>query len=150
MAAKHPHGQEKLKNQLHTGGFRRVYLAVCDGVPRPAQGAIDAPIGPAPGSRVAQAVRPDGKPAHTHYRVLRELDGRALVELELDTGRTHQIRVHLAHIGHPLVGDFLYGAESPLIPRPALHSARVELTHPITREPLVLICSLPEDMKNLL
>ena len=150
VTAKHPHGQEKLKNQLHTGGFRRVYLAVCDGVPRPAQGAIDAPIGPAPGSRVAQAVRPDGKPAHTHYRVLRELDGQALVELELDTGRTHQIRVHLAHIGHPLVGDFLYGTESPLIPCPALHSARVELTHPITGERLALVCPLPEDMKYLL
>lgn len=150
VTAKHPHGQEKLKNQLHTGGFRRVYLAVCQGVPHPAQGVIDTPIGPVPGSRVAQAVRPDGKPARTRYRVLRELDGQALLELELDTGRTHQIRVHLAHIGHPLVGDFLYGAESPLISRPALHSARVELTHPITGEPLVLICPLPEDMKNLL
>ena len=150
VTAKHPHGQEKLKNQLHTGGFRRVYLAVCQGIPRPLEGTIDVPIGPAPGSRVAQAVRPDGKPAHTHYRVLRELDGRALLELELDTGRTHQIRVHLAHIGHPLVGDFLYGTESPLIPCPALHSARVELTHPITGERLALVCPLPEDMKYLL
>ena len=79
VVAKHPHAQERLKRQLHTPDFRRVYLAVCDGVPRPAQGAIDAPIGPAPGSRVAQAVRPDGKPAHTHYRVLRELGRIAFV-----------------------------------------------------------------------
>ena len=150
VVAKHAHAQEVLKNQLHTAAFRREYLAVCRGAPSPAAGVVDAPLGPKPGSLVEQMVRPDGKAARTRCRVRENLGDRALVELELDTGRTHQIRVHLAHIGHPLVGDFLYGTESPLIPRPALHSARVELTHPITGEPLVLIYPLPEDMKNLL
>ena len=150
-AAKHPYGQEKLKRQLHTGAFRRVYLAVCDGVPRPPEGVIDAPIGRVPGSLMARRVDPEGQSARTHYRVIRAAGGRALVELELDTGRTHQIRVHLAHMGCPLTGDFLYGREAPgAIGRPALHSARLSLTHPVTGERLDFSCPLPEDMKTLL
>ena len=149
--AKHPYGQEKLKNQLHTGDFRRVYLAVCDGIPAPPEGIIDAPIGAVPGSLIAREVRADGKAARTHYRVLRTSGARSLVELELETGRTHQIRVHMAHIGCPLTGDFLYGTEDhDLISRPALHSARLELTHPVTGERLALSLPLPEDMARLL
>ena len=149
--AKHPYGQEKLKNQLHTGHFRRVYLAVCDGIPAPPEGIIDAPIGAVPGSLIAREVRADGKAASTHYRVLRTSGARSLVELELETGRTHQIRVHMAHIGCSLTGDFLYGTEDhDLISRPALHSARLELTHPVTGERLALSLPLPEDMARLL
>ena len=149
--AKHPYGQEKLKNQLHTGDFRRVYLAVCDGIPAPPEGIIDAPIGAVPGSLIAREVRADGKAARTHYRVLRTSGARSLVELELETGRTHQIRVHMAHIGCPLTGDFLYGTEDhDLISRPALHSSRLELTHPVTGERLALSLPLPEDMARLL
>lgn len=148
--AKHPYAQEKLKNALHTGGFRRQYLAVCDGIPVPDQGVIDAPLGPLEGSLMAQTVRPDGVSARTRYRVLERFGPRALVELELDTGRTHQIRVHMASIGCPLTGDFLYGREDPsLIARPALHSARLELTHPVTGERLSFSAPLPEDMRNL-
>ncbi len=151
VVAKHPYGQEKLKNQLHTGEFRRVYLAVCDGVPTPSEGIIDAPIGPVSGSLIAREVRADGKAARTHYRVLQARNARSLVELELETGRTHQIRVHMAHIGCPLTGDFLYGTEDhDLIDRPALHSARLELTHPVTGERLALSLPLPEDMARLL
>ena len=151
VAAKHPYGQEKLKHQLHTGAFRRVYLAVCDGVPQPPEGVIDAPIGRVPGSLMARRVDPEGQSARTHYRVIRAAGGRALVELELDTGRTHQIRVHLAHMGCPLTGDFLYGQEAPeAISRPALHSARLSLTHPVTGERLEFTCPLPGDMKTLL
>lgn len=151
VIAKHPYGQEKLKKQLHTGGFRRVYLAVCDGCPRPLQGVIDVPIGLVDGSLIAREVRPDGQPARTHYRVLQSCGPRSLVELELDTGRTHQIRVHMAHIGFPLTGDFLYGTENrDLIGRPALHSARLELTHPVTGERLGFDCPLPDDMTQLL
>ena len=149
--AKHAHAQEKLKNQLHTGAFRRVYLAVCDGVPPEPSGMVDAPIGPADVSPAARRVRPDGKPACTHYKVLQTFGPRSLVELELDTGRTHQIRVHMAHIGCPLTGDFLYGkAEGAPIARPALHSARLELDHPITGERLAFDLPLPEDMQNLI
>lgn len=149
--AKHPHAQEKLKRQLHTGDFRRVYLAVCDGAPPAPAGVIDAPIGPVEGSLVQRQVRPDGRPARTHYRVLRPCGPRALVQLELDTGRTHQIRVHMAHLGCPLTGDFLYGAEDrALIPRPALHSARLELAHPITGERLRFAAPLPADLAALI
>ena len=149
--AKHAHAQEVLKNQLHTAAFRREYLAVCRGVPSPAAGVVDAPLGPKPGSLVEQMVRPDGKPARTRYETLAVYGGRALLRLELDTGRTHQIRVHLAHLGHPLLGDFLYGAEEPdLIPRPALHSWRLALRHPITGKELLFTAPVPADMAGLL
>lgn len=151
VVAKHPHGQEKLKNQLHTGDFRRVYLAVCDGIPSPGSGVIDAPIRPVEGSLMAREIHPDGQPARTHYKVLKTAKGRSLVELELETGRTHQIRVHTAHMGCPLTGDFLYGTEDKaLISRPALHSAAVDITHPITGERLHFELPLPEDMAGLL
>ena len=151
VAAKHPHAQEVLKNQLHTEDFRREYLAVCEGGPSPAEGTVEAPIGPKPGSLVAQEVRPDGKHASTHYRVLEEKNGRALLRLKLDTGRTHQIRVHMAYIGHPLTGDFLYGTEErALIPRPALHSAFLSFRHPITGEGLEFSLPLPADMFALI
>ena len=151
VAAKHPHAQEVLKNQLHTDEFRRTYLAVCEGVPSPVAGTVDVPLGPKPSSLVEQMVREDGKPARTHYEVLSVHDGRALLRLVLDTGRTHQIRVHMAHLGHPLTGDFLYGTEdAALIPRPALHSARLSFLHPITGARLECSLPLPEDMKALI
>ena len=150
-AAKHPHAQEVLKNQLHTERFKRVYLAVCQGVPDPPAGAVDAPLGPKPGSLMEQMVRPDGKRARTHYETLEVRNGRALLRLKLDTGRTHQIRVHMAHIGCPLTGDFLYGTEDrALIPRPALHSAELSFRHPLTEKALEFQSPLPEDMARLL
>jgi 23S rRNA pseudouridine1911/1915/1917 synthase len=151
VAAKHPHAQEKLKNQLHTGNFRRVYLAVCEGAPPQSHGTVDAPIGPAEGALVRREVRPDGKPARTCYRTVGPCGPRTLVELTLDTGRTHQIRVHMAHLGCPLTGDFLYGREDRgLIARPALHSARLELLHPVTGERLRFAAPMPADMAALI
>lgn len=151
VTAKHPHAQEVLKNQLHTEQFRRVYLAVCEGIPDPPAGVVDAPLGPKPGSLMEQMVRSDGKSARTRYQVLEAGHGRALLRLELDTGRTHQIRVHMAHIGCPLTGDFLYGTEDKaLIPRPSLHSAELSFHHPITKTALEFRCPLPEDMARLL
>ena len=151
VIAKHPVAQEKLKRQLHTPQFRRIYLAVCDGVPQPPQGRVDAPIGRVPGSLVERQVDSAGQQAATRYRVVRTAGGRALVELELATGRTHQIRVHMAHLGCPLTGDFLYGQENKnLIGRPALHSAELFLTHPITGEPMHWQVPLPEDMAALM
>lgn len=151
VTAKHPHAQEALKDQLHTERFKRVYLAVCQGVPDPSAGAVDAPLGPRPGSLMEQMVRPDGKRARTHYETLEVRNGRALLRLELDTGRTHQIRVHMAHMGCPLTGDFLYGTEDKaLIPRPALHSAELSFRHPLTGKALEFQSPLPEDMARLL
>lgn len=149
--AKHPHAQERLKRQLHTGDFRRTYLAVCDGAPPAPDRTVDAPIGRVDGSLTARAVRPDGQPARTHYRVVRSCGPRTLLELTLDTGRTHQIRVHMAYLGCPLTGDFLYGRSNPaLIARPALHSAGLELAHPITGERLSFAAPLPADLAALI
>ena len=151
VIAKHPHAQERLKNQLHTGDFRRVYLAVCDGAPPASDRTVDAPIGRVEGSLTRREIRPDGQPARTHYRVVRSCGPRTLVELELETGRTHQIRVHMAHLGCPLTGDFLYGTENrALIGRPALHSAQLELAHPITGERLRFTAPLPADLAALI
>jgi len=151
VAAKHPHGQERLKQQLHTPDFCRVYLAVCEGIPQPQAGVVDAPLGPMEGSLMAQRVRPDGKPARTHYQTIRTVGGSSLLRLELDTGRTHQIRVHMAHIGHPLVGDFLYGTEDhSVIARTALHSYILRFCHPVTGREMEFVQDLPQDMERLL
>lgn len=151
VIARHAHAQELLKGQLHTGQFRRTYLAVCEGVPAEEEGVIDRPIGRADGSVLRREVRPDGDRAVTRYKVLSVNAGRSLVRLELETGRTHQIRVHMAWLGHPLVGDFLYGTERPeLIGRTALHSWKLSLKQPLTGECLDLTAPLPEDMLGLL
>lgn len=151
VAAKHPHAQERLKLQLHTPQFQRIYLAVCEGTPEPSEGAVDAPLGPVEGSLMAQQVRLDGKPARTHYRVLKTSGERALLRLELETGRTHQIRVHMAYIGHPLVGDFLYGTEDhSLIDRTALHSHILRFCHPVDGQELEFVQPLPPDMERLM
>ena len=114
--------------------FRREYLALTEGVPVPAEGIIDMPIAKEAAASVRRVVCPDGKPARTRYRVIAERNGRALVRLGLETGRTHQIRVHLSHIGCPVCGDLLYGTELPeeLPGRFALHSAFLTLKHPMT------------------
>lgn len=151
VVARHPHAQEVLKGQLHTADFCRTYLAVCEGAPEPATGTVDAPLGPRDGSLVEQCVRLDGKPARTWYETVRRAGDYSLLRLKLETGRTHQIRVHLAWLGHPLVGDFLYGRECPeVIRRPALHSAELSFRHPITGVRLSFSQSLPEDMADLL
>ena len=144
-AALSPHSQHLLQKALHTPDFRRRYLALTDGVPPEEAGVLDFPVGKAPGATVRREVTPEGKPSRTYYRVLEVRDGRSLVELELETGRTHQIRVHLSHIGCPVAGDFLYGREDPeRFPGCfALHSAALELTHPITGERMRWT-SLPE------
>lgn len=151
VVAKHAHAQELLKRQLHTDEFRRIYLAVCEGTPSPAAGMVDAPLGPVDDSLIERGVRPDGQTARTGYAVLETKNGRSLLKLTLETGRTHQIRVHMAYLGHPLVGDFLYGTEDKaLISRPALHSAELELVHPISGERLRFEQPLPEDMAQLM
>lgn len=117
VIAKHPHAHHRLIEQLHTPAFRRTYLAVCDGVPDPSQGRIDLPIGRLPGEVLRRGVVPDGARAVTRYQVLEAIGDRSLLSLELETGRTHQIRVHMAALGCPITGDFLYGKEHPALPR---------------------------------
>ena len=145
VIARTPHAQHLLQRELHTPAFRRRYLAWTDGRPDADEGVLDYPIAKAPGATVSRTVSPEGKPSQTRYRVLREQQGGALILLELETGRTHQIRVHLSHIGCPVRGDFLYGQERPEeFPGCfALHSAMLELDHPVTGD-RIRLASLPE------
>ena len=142
VIAKSGHVQHLLQVMLHGPNFIRRYLALTEGIPEPCEGVLDFPIGKAPGATIRRQVTSDGQPARTRYRVIEawENAGLALVSLELETGRTHQIRVHLSHIGCPVLGDFLYGTERPdLLPgRFALHSAELILHHPMTGQLLHL------------
>lgn len=141
----------RLSAALHTADFERRYLAVVEGAWREREGTVDAPIARAPGSAIRRCVDPAGQRAVTHFRVLTNSGRFSLVELLLETGRTHQIRVHMAHIGHPLVGDFLYGTEDrDRIARPALHAWKLRFLHPMTGRELRFACALPEDMRALL
>lgn len=151
IVAKHAHAQMKMSAQLHTPDFVRQYFAVTEGIPEPPKGTIDAPIGKCDGATVKREVREDGKPCRTHYETLKTANGLALVHLTLDTGRTHQIRVHMKHIGCPVFGDFLYGTESTLLPgRFALHSESVRFLHPLTGEEMRFSAPLPEALKKIL
>ena len=158
-AAKHPHAQNLMQEQLHTPAFRREYLAILlgqppqsEGIPPRESGTVDAPIAKAEGATVRRVISPGGKPSVTHYQVLAvcKEKKRALVRLTLETGRTHQIRVHLASLGCPVFGDFLYGREDPALPgRFALHSA--ELAFPARDGAEVTLASpLPSALQALL
>ncbi len=152
LIAKEPQVQYRLSPH-GAKAFRRDYLALVPGTLAPADGSIDLPLGPAPDSHVRQQVTETGKPALTHYRTLRTgtIDGQtvSLLALTLATGRTHQIRVHLAHLGHPLLGDDLYGGDTRLIPRQALHAYQLTFTQPLTGENIHVTASLPADMAML-
>ncbi len=151
VVAKSGYVHDLLRRKLHTPDFRREYRAVCIGCPSPKEGAVDAPIGRDEDSTVARWVCPGGAAAVTHYRVLSQKGGFSLVKLTPETGRTHQIRVHMAYIGCPLAGDWLYGREDPaLIGRPALHSCGLTMAHPVTGEVLRLAAPMPEDMARLI
>ena len=151
IVAKDAHAQHRLQKLLHSDDFARQYLAVVEGKLPAKSGVIDAPIGKEDAASIRRLVREDGKPSVTHYEVLEERNGRSLVKLRLETGRTHQIRVHMAHLGCPVCGDFLYGTELPELPgRFALHSHELTLTHPLTMEGLHIVSPLPEKLRALL
>lgn len=148
--ARNAHAQQLLQKQLHTDQFVREYLAVCQGAPSRPEGIIDLPIAEA-GEVPRRVVRPDGRPAVTHYRVEETGGTRCLVRLRLETGRTHQIRVHLAALGCPIVGDYLYGAPDDALPgRFALHACALSFTHPITGQKISLNSPLPPSLRALL
>ena len=146
LIAKHPEVQYQMAKQ---STLTREYLALIEGALTPPIGTIDAPIARALPSIILRRVSPDGKPARTHYKTEWTNGSHTLLRLQLETGRTHQIRVHLAHLGHPLLGDDLYGGSKDLIPRHALHSAQLTLTHPCTGERLSVESLLPEDMARI-
>lgn len=146
LIAKRPEVQHQI---ARTNTLERIYLALIEGAITPASGTIDAPIARALPSIILRHVAPDGKPARTHYKTERTNGHLSLLCLRLETGRTHQIRVHLAHLGHPLLGDDLYGGSTALITRHALHSAQLTLAHPRTRETLTVTAPLPADMAGI-
>ena len=148
LAAKSAYVSELLRRSLHTGDFIREYRALVSGRLEPPEGEIALPIGPAEGDRLRRCVRENGKAARTVYETLDSFPGGSLLRLKLETGRTHQIRVHLAALGHPLLGDTLYGGpEFPGLERPALHSAFLRLRHPVTGTWLEWESPLPADLK---
>jgi len=152
VVAKTVVAQTSLVQQLAAHTVRRTYLALVQGDP-PASGTIDAPVGRDPRARIRMAVTHRGKPSRTSYRVLERFGSVALVECRLETGRTHQIRVHFQHIRHPLVGDTVYrrGTRHGIgFPRQALHAAELSLVHPTSGETVSWRSPLPRDMKRLL
>lgn len=143
------HMHDRMQRLLHTPDYAREYLAVVEGAPPETAGVCEAPIGQ--GEGVRRVVTPEGKPCRTHYRILEQANGRSLLWLRLDTGRTHQIRVHMAHLGCPVAGDALYGTPLPQLPgRFALHSARLAFAHPLTGARICLESPLPEALQSLL
>jgi len=151
VVAKTVEAQTDLVRQLADRSMRRVYTALVQGDP-PASGTIDAPVGRDIRARTRMAVTNRGKPARTSYRVLERFGRAALVECRLETGRTHQIRVHFQHIRHPLVGDTVYrrGTRHGLsFPRQALHAAELSLRHPASGEEMTWRSPLPRDFKRL-
>lgn len=132
-----------------TSAIHREYLAIVQGCPEPPFGTIDAPIARVNDSIIEREVNfRQGERAVTHYRVLREKNGYSLVSLILETGRTHQIRVHMKYIGYPLIGDSIYNPDMTVISRQALHSHKLSFPHPITKEMMTFTAPLPEDMRQ--
>ena len=151
VVAKSGHAHARTMALLHTEDFRREYRAICHGVPSPAAGKIDLPIGRDNTSAVKRKIDQEGQPSLTEYEVLQVCPKGALLRLRPLTGRTHQLRLHMAAMGHPLLGDWLYGTEHPALPhRVALHSYELWLTHPITGEKLHITAPLPQEMEQLL
>ena len=148
MAAKNAHIQQRMQRMLHTDGFIREYLAVVDGRPEEEKGVIDLPIGHGPG--IKRVIDAAGRPAFTEYEVLKAGESRSLLRLKLHTGRTHQIRVHLAALGCPVAGDFLYGQEDERLPgRFALHSYRLCFCHPLSGEWVEARSPMPANLQEM-
>ena len=151
IAAKSGYVHDRLRRALHSSELRREYRAVAVGQVTPPRGVIDAPIGRAEGSIIRRCVREDGLVSRTEYEVLQTTERFTLLRLRPETGRTHQLRVHMAYLGHPLAGDWLYGTEDKnLIARPALHSYELWFTQPVTGQEMHFTAPIPQDMQRLL
>ena len=149
IIAKHLHSASLLSKMSAARLINREYLALAQGRV-PDEGTIVAPIARTPGSTIERMVDAEGEYACTHYKRLAYENGYSLVSLTLDTGRTHQIRVHMKHIGHPLPGDFLYNPDYTVIHRQALHSYRLSFSHPISGEALDFSAPIPDDMASII
>ena len=145
--AKNEYIQECLIKQMKTKELKKEYLAIVTGYLQKKSDTLCFPISRKEGSIIERTVNPNGDIAITHYNILKEQNNLSLVHVFLETGRTHQIRVHFSHINHPILGDTLYGTPSPLINRQALHSYKITLLHPISKQILTLEAPIPNDMK---
>ncbi len=150
--AKHYLAHSLMDDWLSEKKIKRWYLALVTGTVKSKKGKIDAPIGKDRHHSARRRVAKNGDQAVTFYQLKKQFHKYALVELELQTGRTHQIRVHMSHLGYPLLGDVLYGGCTKFgsLKRQALHSARIEMLHPMTKEPLKVMIPLPKDMQQFI
>lgn len=139
----------KHRTAVSSAQVKKLYYGIVQGE-LDCQGTVDAPIALEPGSKIRRCCGKDGQAAVTHWEALASAEGHTLLRFQLGTGRTHQIRVHMAHIGHPLAGDTVYGTDETLLPRHGLHCALLRVEHPLTGEPLCFESPLPEDMASLL
>lgn len=150
VIAKNMYSHAQLSEQLQNGKLKRKYNAIVCGI-LDGSGVVDAPIKRENESVIKRCVAVDGQNAVTHYRVIEQYGEYTLVELELETGRTHQIRVHMSYLGYPLLGDWLYGEEDlSKIGRCTLHSAYAEFYHPVTKKKMQFEKDIPDDMKAFL
>ena len=147
--AKNEYIQEQLITQMKYNKFHKEYIAICEGLFENQTGIIDAPIARKDNSIIERCVCANGERAVTEYTVLKEMINITEVKVNLLTGRTHQIRVHMAYIGHPILGDDLYGKPSSLINRQALHAYKTSFIHPIAKQSIEIISNLPNDIKKL-
>lgn len=152
IAAKNDFAHQKLAAQLQDHTLARIYHCIVAGNLREDAGTVNAPIGRHPVDRKKMAVVANGRPAVTHWTVLERFPGFTYVECRLETGRTHQIRVHMAHIGHPILGDTVYGNKKPVpgLQGQCLHAVGLRFLHPRTGEPVELSCGLPEEFQTQL
>lgn len=150
LVAKHRHIHHLLSKQQKAGQLNREYEAFAEGLLEDDNGIISEPIARKKDSIIEREVRPDGQYACTHFEVIQRFQTFTHVSLKLETGRTHQIRVHMSYFGHPLLGDDLYGGKLNLVKRQALHCRRLSFFHPIINKELVFKQKLPEDMRRLL
>ncbi|WP_110929106.1 RluA family pseudouridine synthase [Bacillus massiliglaciei] len=150
LVAKHRHIHHLLSQQQKTGLVKRRYQAIAEGIMMTDQGKIEEPIGRKPTSIIEREVRNDGQYACTYYSVAARTMKHTHLEIRLKTGRTHQIRVHMSHAGHPLAGDDLYGGHTDCIKRQALHCCCLDFIHPVTHQKMQFTQEIPEDMRKLL
>ena len=152
IAAKNDSAHQKLAAQLQDHTLARIYHCIVTGNLREDSGTVNAPIGRHPVDRKKMAVVANGRPAVTHWTVLERFPGFTYVECRLETGRTHQIRVHMAHIGHPILGDTVYGNKKPVpgLQGQCLHAVGLRFLHPRTGEMVELSCGLPEEFRTQL
>ena len=150
LIAKHMISSSAISAMARQHQIRREYLAAVRGHVTPPSGTIDAPLSRVPGRLIVQMVDyAHGERAVTHYQTVYEKNGHSLVSLLLETGRTHQIRIHMKHLGYPLIGDYLYNPDMEHIDRQALHSYRLSFCHPVTKEPMDFRSPLPDDMQSI-